>query len=64
MKSIGIVFMHLRKMLLQYEGMVPIQVGQGGYRKVDTMVRGVIKKVGQKIYVGIQYSLRRNSRGV
>jgi hypothetical protein len=41
------------------------QVGQGGYREADTMVKGeFVKMVGRKIYVGIHYSLQRNSRGM
>ena len=64
MKSIGIVPMHLEKMLLKYEGVVPTRSGSRGLRRGGHHGQGVfIKIAGTKNYVGIQYSLRRNSKG-
>jgi hypothetical protein len=64
MKSIGIVPMHLRKMPLKYGDMVPNPSGSRGlWRGEHHGQVGFIKLAGTKIYVGIQYSLRRNSIG-
>ena len=63
MKSIGIVPMHLEKILLKYGGVVPTRsVSRGLRRGGHTMGRGgVVKMARTKNYVGIQYGLHRNS---
>ena len=64
MKSIGIVHIHLRKMPLKYWGIVPTPSGPWGLWRGGHHGQGVfIKIAGTKNYVGIQYSLRRNSKG-
>ena len=56
--------MHLRKMPLEYWGMIPSRSGPWGHGAADTMVRGgglVYKTAGTKKDVGIKYILHRNS---
>ena len=64
MKSIEIVPMHLRKMPLKHGGMVPTPSGSRGLRRGGHHGQGrFLKTAGTKNYVGIKYSLRRNSKG-
>ena len=56
--------MHLRKMLLKHMGMVPTPSGSRGlWRGGHHGQGGFIKTAGTKNYVGIKYSLHRNSKG-
>ncbi len=62
-KSMSIVPMHLRKMPLKYWGVVPSQSGPLWLQSVGHHGLGsTCETAGTKFYLGIRYSLRRNSK--
>ena len=65
-KSMIIVPMHLRKMPLMNKGMVQSQSGPLWQQSIGHHglgLGGTYKMAGTKFYLGIRYSLSRNSKG-
>jgi hypothetical protein len=62
----SIIPMHLRKMPLKYWGMVPSQSGPL-WLQIQSIghhgLGGTCETAGTKFYLGIRYSLHRNSKG-